>query len=283
MPDLQGWPSSVLVVGAGKMGSAMVDGWMAYGYPGAAISLLDPAATAAEAGWRTKKVTVYPSIEAVPGDARPEVVLLAVKPQIMADVLPGLARLDHDNLTVVSVAAGIQHKTLTDAFPQSTCVRTIPNTPAAVGKGATGAFADELDPVHRARVDALLGAIGTVVWVEDESLIDAVTALSGSGPAFVFHLVEAMSDAGVELGLEAASARDLARQTLIGAAALLETTGEDAARLRENVTSPGGTTAAGLAVLRDSGALTDLMTSTLRAAMTRSRELAGPSDNGDKS
>ena len=267
----------ILVVGAGKMGGALVDGWLAQGIAGSTIRLIDPTLDADDRGWGGKGVGCFASLEAMrasaPGEL-PSLILLAIKPQMMGAILPSLGRLDHADLTVLSIAAGTPIAVLQSAFPSAVCVRSMPNTPAAVGAGVTGVFGPRADAHTRDGLTALLGAVGKVVWVDDERLIDAVTAISGSGPAYMFHMVEALALAGEKLGLAPDTAMVLARQTLIGAGALLDASEESAGVLRQNVTSPGGTTAAGLAVLRDSGKLAALMEQTAKSAYDRSLALA---------
>lgn len=266
----------IVVIGAGKMGSALVDGWLASGTPAASVYLIDPAFADKDLGWPAKNVAVYAGVPQLlaADDRLPDLVMLAIKPQMMATALPALSVLDHGGLTVLSVAAGTTLGTLQTAFPQAVCVRTMPNTPAAVGQGITAAFAPKADTDLRDGVSALLQAVGQVVWVEAERDIDAVTAVSGSGPAYVFHMVEALAQAGVAAGLPAETAMQLARQTIVGAGALLAASEDSAEQLRVNVTSPHGTTAAGLAVLQGTGRLADLMTETVKAAYDRSVALA---------
>lgn len=266
----------IVVVGAGKMGSALVDGWLAGGTPASIVHLIDPVFADKDLGWPAKGVSVFASIDDLTADDhRPaDLVMLAIKPQMMVKVLPGLSVLDHGGLTVLSVAAGTTLGTLQSAFPQALCVRTMPNTPAAVGQGITAAFAPGADQALRGALSGLLQAVGQVVWVEAERDIDAVTAVSGSGPAYVFHMVEALAQAGVEVGLTPETAMQLARQTIVGSGALLAASDDSAEQLRVNVTSPAGTTAAGLGVLQETGRLRDLMTDTVKAAYDRSVELA---------
>lgn len=268
--------STLLVVGAGKMGSALVAGWLAKGVPASAIHLVDPALGEADHGWPSKGVSVYASADEA-ASLQPDLLMLAIKPQMMAAVLPGLAVFDRSELTVLSIAAGTTRAQLAKAFPSACVVRSMPNTPAAVGQGATAAYGPDASDAVRAGITALLEAVGSTVWLDDEALMDAVTALSGSGPAYLFHMVEAMAEAGEALGLPADTAMALARQTVIGAGALLGASEESAAQLRVNVTSPGGTTAAGLSVLRDTGRLAELMRETTKAACERSQALAADS------
>ncbi|WMT89702.1 pyrroline-5-carboxylate reductase [Pelagibacterium sp. H642] len=262
---------AVLLVGAGKMGMAMAAGWVRAGLPGASLTLVDPqphesvAAFAAEHGARL--------LETVPGET-PRVVVLAVKPQMMATVLETVRPAVGADTLVLSVAAGISSGRLAKGLGTDRVVRTMPNTPAQIGKGISGAFSgDAVTDADRSLTGALLAAAGEVVWVEDEALIDAVTAVSGSGPAYVFHLVEAMAGAGEAQGLPSETAMALARQTVIGAAALMEADESSAEQLRKNVTSPNGTTQAALDVLMGPDGLAALMARAVDAARKRSEEL----------
>lgn len=268
---------SIVVIGAGKMGGALVDGWIGQGVDPATIHLVDPALAGDDRGWPAKCVACSASADEL-NIAEPSLLMLAIKPQMMDAVLPGLAPLDHDDLTVLSIAAGTTLATLQAAFPKAVCIRTMPNTPAAVGAGITAAFGPDATSDVQAGVTALLEAVGQVVWVDTERAMDAVTAVSGSGPAYVFHMVEALAEAGITLGLPAETAMALARQTIVGAGELLAQSDETAATLRTDVTSPGGTTAAGLSVLRDTGQLADLMRDTTKAAFDRSVALAASKD-----
>jgi pyrroline-5-carboxylate reductase len=268
-------PRSLVLVGAGKMGGALLEGWLASGLPGNRVTIIDPepspslARTSAASGVRVVRA---------PGDASAaDVLVLAVKPQAFPEVAASLAPLVATETLLVSVMAGTSVSTLRRSLPGSAAiVRAMPNLPAAIRRGATGAYAsEETCEGQRLTADALLKAIGLVEWVGEEALIDAVTALSGSGPAYLFHLVECMAEAGVAAGLEPALAARLARATVVGAAELIETSGEEPARLRENVTSPGGTTAAALAVLRGADGLGPLMERAVLAARARAAELSG--------
>jgi len=264
--------SSVLLVGAGKMGMAMARGWIAAGLAPEALTLVDPTPfpeVAAEAArWGARLSSAVPA-------ATPRVVVLAVKPQIMAQVLAQVRPACGRDTLVLSIAAGISLSTLASGAGTQRVVRAMPNLPAQIGKGVTGAIAGRgVAPDDRAVADALLSAAGTVEWIEAEALMDAVTAVSGSGPAYVFHLVEALAAAGAAQGLEPEQAMAMARRTVIGAGALLEADPSPAAQLRETVTSPGGTTAAALAVLMDPDTgLPPLMAQAVDAARRRSKEL----------
>jgi pyrroline-5-carboxylate reductase len=257
------------------MGGALLSGWLAGGLPASSVFVQDPGpppeiqAVLDKAG-----VASHPVLP--PLDRPPLVLLLAVKPQIMEDVLPPLGRLAGPETLVLSVAAGRTIASLARHFPGGTAiVRSIPNTPAAIGRGITVCVANaHVTPRQRALCDALLGAVGEVGWVDDEALIDVATAVSGSGPAYVFLLAEALAAAGVKAGLSQELARRLADATVSGAGELLHRSGEDPAVLRRNVTSPNGTTAAALAVLMGEGGFGPLLTAAVEAAARRSRELS---------
>ncbi|WP_332717648.1 pyrroline-5-carboxylate reductase [Pelagibacterium mangrovi] len=261
----------VLLVGAGKMGMAMAAGWIRGGLPGSSLTLVDPqphesvAAFAAEHG--AQLFTELP-------ETAPRVIVLAVKPQVMGAVLDTVGALAGPQTLVISIAAGISTDRIAGGTGSGRVVRAMPNTPAQIGKGISGAFAgNAVTDADRELAETILSAAGEVVWVEDEALIDAVTAVSGSGPAYVFHLVEAMAAAGEAQGLSAETAMALARQTVIGAAALMDADASPAGRLRENVTSPNGTTQAALEVLMAPDGLGALMDRAVEAARRRSEEL----------
>jgi pyrroline-5-carboxylate reductase len=201
------------------------------------------------------------------------VLVLAVKPQSMPEVLRQVLPSVGKHTLVISIAAGISLETLSTGLQTERMIRTMPNTPAQVGKGITGAVGLEISAADHEVADALLGAAGQVVWFDEEKKLDAVTALSGSGPAYVFYLVEAMAVAGMRQGLDPGQAMQLARQTVIGAAALMEADSQSVSNLRENVTSPKGTTAAALAVLMAPDGLEPLMDRAVLAARLRSEEL----------
>lgn len=264
----------LLLVGAGKMGGAMLKGWLDQGLAPGGVMVRDPAPPT-----ETAALLKSHGIE-VSGDAgtgrQPSVIVLAVKPQIMDDVLPDLAQLAGPETLVLSIAAGRTVASILRHFPAGTAlVRAMPNTPAAIGRGMMVAFANEtVSDVQRAICDRLLGAVGKVAWVGEESALDGVTAVSGSGPAYVFYLAECLAEAGVAAGLDGDLAKLIARQTVAGAGELLARSDEAAATLRRNVTSPGGTTAAALEVLMAGDGLADLMTRAVAAAARRSRELA---------
>lgn len=261
----------VLLLGAGKMGGAMLEGWLALGLPPSLTGVVkrDPTPALAAQG-----VAVNPDLAAF-GQAA--VVLLAVKPQMMATALPAVTPAVGSSTLVLSIMGGKTIADIAALLPAGTSiVRAMPNTPASIGRGIAAAVPnDAVTPAQHAVADALLRATGAVEWVEDEALIDAVTAVSGSGPAYVFHLVEAMAAAGEQAGLAPGLAMRLARATVAGAGELLHRSDVSAATLRQNVTSPGGTTAAALEVLMGQGGLTPLMVRAVAAAKRRAGELAG--------
>jgi len=266
-------PASLTLVGAGKMGGAMLSGWLAGGLDPARTTILDPQASPElQALCAARGLALNPAAPPVA-----EALVLAMKPQGLEAAAPALAPLIGPGTLVVSVLAGKTIANLRDRLPGARAiVRAMPNLPASIGRGATGAVASpEVDDGQRAQAHALLASVGLVEWLDDEGLIDALTAVSGSGPAYVFLLAEAMAEAGIAAGLPADMATRLARETVSGAAALLAADPRDAARLRQDVTSPGGTTAEALAVLMRSGGLPDLMREAVDAARRRAGALAG--------
>ena len=260
----------ILLLGGGKMGGAMLAGWRERGMAQSVV--IDPApGAAALAGG---PVQVVASAAEVPPGLRPAAVVRAVKPQSAAEAVPGLAALIGDAV-VLSIMAG---KTLDGIAAllgvPAAVVRAMPNTPAAVRQGITVACPGPgVSAAQKALCDELLAAIGEVAWVEDEALIDPVTAVSGGGPAYVFLLAEVLERAAIEQGIPAALARQLARVTVSGSGALLAASDQDAADLRVAVTSPGGTTQQALSVLMP--AWPALMSQAIAAATARSRELGG--------
>ncbi len=270
----------LVLVGCGNMGAAMARGWLTAGLDPAALTIVDPAASADDMP-EFAGATFVPTGADLPQDSKARLVLLAVKPQVMNAVLPSVAAAVDAGTIVVSVAAGVTlgqlRRGLSDDFSGGHLVRAMPNTPAAVGAGVTGLVAEAgVSDDDRMLADSVMRAAGKTVWLADEHLMDAVTATSGSGPAYVFHMVEALAAAAVAAGLPEDQATVLARQTIIGAARLLAVDSDmDAGTLRERVTSPGGTTAAALGVLMNTDdGLTDLMTRAVAAAKRRGAELA---------
>lgn len=251
------------------MGGAMLRRWP----EGSRVTVLDPAPSEAIRDHLRVRGARH-AMTASDADTA-DIVVLAVKPQLMNDVLPSLQPLIAPSTIVLSVAAGVTIATLSAALGTELIVRTIPNTPAMIGQGVTAAFASSrVGSDARRAASTLLRANGTVVWMDKEADIDRATAVSGSGPAYVFHLVEALAAAGRDLGLDGEKADGLARQTVIGAAALLASSENDPATLRERVTSKGGTTAAALAVLMGEDGLTTLMSEAVRAAHERAIALS---------
>lgn len=265
----------VLLAGCGKMGAALLEGWLDRGFDPLGLVVVEPAAHARDS-FAPRGVIVVQAAEDVPQSFRPDVVVLATKPQIMAEAAAPYAR--YKDAVVLSIAAGRTLAFFEDLLGErAAIVRAMPNTPAAVRRGITVCVANpNVDPARRAACQVLLEAVGEVAWVDDEGLIDAVTAVSGSGPAYVFLLAEAMAEAGARAGLPADLSARLARATVSGAGELLRQSPESPGQLRKNVTSPGGTTAAALSVLMAEGSgLPALMTEAVAAATKRSKELAG--------
>lgn len=264
----------VLLAGAGRMGGALLRGWLSKGVAPGAILIQDPNPSA-EVAELLARSGVAAAGEGIP-PSPPAVIVLAVKPQIMEDVLPELARRAGPDTVTLSIAAGRAIASIARHLPEGAAVvRSMPNTPAAIGRGMTVACANAATtPSQRERCHALLAAVGEVAWVEDEGLLDAVTAVSGSGPAYVFLLAECLAEAGRAAGLDAAMAVRLARATVSGAGELMRQSDLDLAALRRNVTSPGGTTAAALDRLMARPGLKDLMIEAVEAAARRSRELS---------
>ncbi len=247
------------------MGGALLESWHAIGCP-LTCTVIDPVSPSA----------TVPSIhEAHDALSTADIILLAVKPQTLPDLCPALARLLPESALVLSIAAGTRLETFAGWFgARRPVIRAMPNTPAAIGKGITVAVPNaQVSPAQKHSAQILLESTGHLLWITEESLMDAVTALSGSGPAYVFYLIESLSRAGVSLGLSPEISAALARQTVIGSAALAESqSGVPPEQLRHAVTSPNGTTAAGLAVLMD-GRFDEVLQDTLHAACARSKAL----------
>ncbi|WP_230293377.1 pyrroline-5-carboxylate reductase [Croceicoccus sp. Ery5] len=265
----------VLLVGCGNMGFAMLKGWIEQGTPANRIDVVEPNDDLRKraAGTGAK---VHAGVDEIIGGEAPAMAIIAVKPQVMAKVLADYRPFAAAGTTFVSVAAGTLLGTIEKALGEgSAVIRCMPNTPAAVGKGMMVCCAnDAVTGEARAVCETLLSASGSVAFVEEESLMDAVTGVSGSGPAYVFHFIEAMAEAGVKSGLPEELAKELAIQTVYGAAVYARSSDEDPGQLRSNVTSPNGTTAAALDVLMGTGRLRALLAEAVEAAAERSRELA---------
>ncbi|WP_029007982.1 pyrroline-5-carboxylate reductase [Azospirillum halopraeferens] len=265
--------SSLLLVGCGKMGGAMLDGWLRAGIAGR-IVVVEPGGL--PPGIADPAVRAVADATSVPADLAPDVVIFAVKPQVMDAVVPSYAGLVRPDTVFLSIAAGRPIAYFeTHLGAGAAVVRSMPNTPAAIGRGITVACANaRVTPARADLCERLLRAVGDVAWIDDEALMDAVTAVSGSGPAYVFLLVEALARAGEDAGLPADLAQRLARATVSGSGELLRQSTAPASQLREAVTSPGGTTRAALDVLMADDGLGMLLTRAVAAAARRSRELA---------
>lgn len=265
----------LLLIGCGKMGGAMLSGWLESGITGGGVTVLDPMGAGAFEG--RESVTIHRELEGLPGDLNPEVVIFAVKPQQMADAAPFAARYAGAGTVFMSIAAGTPIRFFEEILgKEAAIVRAMPNTPAAIGQGITVACPNaNVSDAQMTMCKALLGAIGEALSVDDEALIDPVTAVSGSGPAYVFLLIECLAAAGIEAGLPRELAERLALVTVAGAGQLAIRSEDDPAQLRKNVTSPGGTTQAALEVLMADDGLQQLMTRAVAAATRRGRELAG--------
>ena len=265
----------VLLVGCGKMGGALLTGWLGAG----SASRVDVVEPSADQVPDDPTVFRYDTIDDVPADTPPDIVVFAIKPQIADSVVPPYARFTRPGTVFLSVAAGRTIDYFRDRLgPEAAIIRVMPNTPAAIGQGISVLVAtDNVGQPQRDLAGRLMAAAGKVEWIDDEGLIDAVTALSGSGPAYIFLLIETMAEAGRSVGLPADLAMRLARQTVIGSAALAGRSDETAATLRQNVTSPGGTTQAALEVLMAEDGMQPLFNRALAAAERRGHELAGGS------
>lgn len=263
-----------VLVGAGKMGGAMLSGWMAEGVNPSAIVVSDPKLSDEMQALLEKHGIRH--VTAVPADLNPSMVLVAVKPQMMDVVLPALAPAVKPDTLILSVAAGTPISKFLNAFGAVPMARAMPNTPAMVGRGVTAVYPnDSVTAAQKETIETLLAAVGKVVWLDSEDQIDMVTGVSGSGPAYVFWLAECLAEAGRAAGLPEELAAELANATVSGAGELMHQSPEKPAVLRQNVTSPNGTTAAALEVLMADDGLKPLMTDAVAAAVKRARELAG--------
>jgi pyrroline-5-carboxylate reductase len=254
------------------MGAALLGGWLASGVDPKFIAVFEPQPAEAIASLAAEKGF---ALNPLPRPS--DVVVLAIKPQMLDAAASALAPLFATESLLISILAGKTIANLAARLPVSSIVRAMPNTPAAIRRGITGAFASAAtSPAQREQADLLLGGVGAVEWVDNEGLIDAVTAISGSGPAYIFHLVEALAQAGAALGLPDDLALRLARATVEGSGELLHRSPETSAEsLRKNVTSPGGTTQAALEVLMAPDGLSPLMERATAAAARRAGELSG--------
>ncbi len=265
---------TLVLAGAGKMGGAMLEGWLKAGVPAAKVVVLDPAPPAESLALISKHgIRLNPPLASITDT---EVLLAAVKPQVMDEVMAPLASLGQSKPLILSIAAGRTIASFERHFGASAAViRTIPNTPASVGRGITAMTANRNVSADQMRLAGqLLQSIGEVVEVANESLIDAATAVSGSGPAYVFYMTECLAAAGEAVGLPKHVAEKLARATVAGSGELMRQSGIDAATLRQNVTSPKGTTYEALKLLMSDSGMRPLMIEAVKAAARRSRELA---------
>lgn len=266
--------SRVILIGCGRMGVAMLKGWLSQGVALARILVVEQNPAALDDIPAAQRPALVRSLDGVELIGEPVCAILAVKPQVIDSVLPDLSELPLDSV-VLSIAAGVSIERIkSKVSPFVSVVRAMPNLPASIGAGVTVLVADDrVTAAQKEACDELLRATGRVIWARDEGCLDAVTALSGSGPAYVFHLIETMEQAGRELGLDADLARQLAIGTVYGSALLAEISKDGAASLRQQVTSPNGTTQAALNVLMRTDGLQSLMREALTAARDRSVEL----------
>ncbi|MGD0335446.1 MAG: pyrroline-5-carboxylate reductase [Xanthobacteraceae bacterium] len=271
-PDLRDFSGPLVLVGAGKMGSALLDGWLRFGLKPTNVAVVEPSPSLHIRALTERGVRLNPDAGALAGAAA---IVIAVKPQVAEQVMPAIAPMIAASTVVISIMAGRTLQFLSRTLKSAgALVRAMPNMPAAIGRGITVAVPLQANSAQRDLAHRLLAATGKVEWIEDEALMDAVTAVSGSGPAYVFLLAEALAQAGAAAGLPPSLAAKLARETVAGSGELLHRSTLDAKVLRENVTSPGGTTAAALDVLLGKDGLAPLMNKAVAAATRRSRELA---------
>jgi pyrroline-5-carboxylate reductase len=278
---IYGWATNALMVelspsnpllffGCGNMGGAMLQGWLRAGIDPASFIVIDPGEQRYPAGVRH-----FASAAGL--DGKVSIAIVAVKPQIFAELASQLSAALGSNALVISVMAGTRSETLQTALAGRDVVRLMPNLAAAIGKSPLGLFGDALDPAQRSAIEALLAPLGTPVWIAAEEHMDAVTALAGSGPAFVYRFIDALAKAGESLGLDSEQAAKLAMAMIDGAVDLAAAADVAPSQLARRVTSPGGTTAAGLTVLDREAALTKLIEATLKAARDRGAELSSSS------
>jgi pyrroline-5-carboxylate reductase len=267
MMSLPDFPSEMLIYGCGNMGGAMVRGWLTAGVEPERFIVVDPFATGLPDGVMVHRTTAELNRQY-------GTVLLGIKPQMLEVLVPDITKLLAPGALVISILAGSEIATLSAHFPHAKIVRLMPNLAAAIGKSPLGLFSDMLDRDGSRQIETMLAGLGTAIWLSEEAQMDAVTALAGSGPAFVYSFVDALAAGGVATGLPNDVAAKLALAMVEGAAELAALSEESPAELAARVTSPGGTTAAGLAVLGHNDALQKLVTETLNAARDRGAELA---------
>jgi pyrroline-5-carboxylate reductase len=273
MTELTG---ALLLMGCGRMGGALLDGWLARGVSPERVHIVEPNEEARGA-LADKGVRLYADGDALPADLAPQIALLAVKPQMMDQVIAPVARVLGAETVILSIAAGTTIGYFETHFgDQRAVIRVMPNTPAAVGRGVSVLVANAKTPeAMKSLAEDLMSAVGETAWVDDEDLINAVTAVSGGGPAYVFYLIECLAQAGVDAGLPEALSMQIARATVAGAGELVHLSDQPASALRKAVCSPGGTTLEAVKVLSAEDGLQPLMTKAVAAATRRSRELAG--------
>ena len=266
----------LVLVGCGKMGSALLRGWLTHGLAAADVLVVEPDAGMREGARARHRVAAVAEAKGVPADLRPRALVFAIKPQSMAAVLPAYRGLAQSGAVALSIAAGTVIARFEAAFGEGTpVVRAMPNTPAAIGRGVTALCANaHVDAAQKQLCEALMAAVGAVHWIDDEDQMHAITAMSGGGPAYVFLLIETLAKAGIACGLPADLAWPLARATVAGSGALAAHGDEPVEALRQNVTSPGGTTQAALEVLMGRDGIGELFERAIAAATRRSRELA---------
>ncbi len=262
----------VWLLGCGAMGGSLLQRWLQAGLEASAVTVIDPAPGGLPEEFAGNVVADIRAAHDLA--ANPTLVVLAVKPQTLPEVVSDLTRMLGATPLILSMLAGVRTATIARFFPDARIIRMMPNTPARIGRGVTALYAASAAKADRETATWLMEAAGKTVWLSDEALFDAVTAVSGSGPAFLFRFMETLATAGEAAGLERDIASSLALETIAGAAELARQSGSPPAVLREQVTSPGGTTEAGLEVLDADGVLFSLMRATVRAAADRSRELA---------
>lgn len=261
----RGFPDGkIWLVGCGNMAGAMLRRWLAEGLDPAQVTVITRSGAGAPEGVR--------SLTALPTDETPAILMLGFKPQQLDDIAPTLAHL-HPTL-LLSILAGVEERVLADRIPAGAVVRMMPNLPVAIGQGVTALYTRSTDPMVRQAAEALARPLGIAPWVEDEAQFDAVTALAGCGPAFVFRFIDALAQAGAELGLDAELAQRLALATVDGAGAMAVRADAAPAELADRVASPGGSTREGLNVLDAEDALKRLMANTVAASERRNREMA---------
>ena len=266
------FPSQILLFGCGNMGGAMLRGWIAGGVAADNFTVVDPRATDLPTGVRLCRSASEVSEQF-------DIVILGIKPQMLAELADEISGLVAPNAMLVSILAGAETLTLSRYFPDARIIRLMPNLAAAIGKSPLGLYSSELSDDGKQVIDSILAPLGTGVWLSDEAQMNAVTALAGSGPAFVYRFIDTLAKGGVELGLSPEISARLGLSMVEGAALLAAEARESPSELAAKVTSPGGTTAAGLGVLDTDDALARLVSATLRAASERGAELARAAEN----